>query len=282
MKIAIVDAKKLEEKLIQQLQKANTVINDYVKTQIQFYEGPFSDVLKRNIMVAEETGLPLCQDTGMVEFFVFMGYNIVFTEPLEETLNNAVKKVYSSNPFRFSVVRDPVYERKNTFDNTPAVVHIFQTQREDVEVRFLVKGGGSENLTKLFMASPSADLQEITELIVNHIKEHGAKGCPPLKVGIGIGGSADKAVVLSKLALTRSFDEPNADSRYAQLEKEIHRRLNELKIGFQGLFVGPTVYSVHVEYAPTHIANLPIAVSVDCYLCRKGVVRIEPDATQDI
>ncbi len=282
MKIAIVDAKRLEEKLIQQLQRVNTKTNDFVTTQVNTYEGPFSDVLKRNITVAEQTGLPLCQDTGMVEFFAFVGYNIVFTEPLDELLNNAVKKVYSSNPFRYSVVSDPIYERKNTHDNTPAVVHLFHTQRKDVEVRFLVKGGGSENLTKLFMANPSADVHEIIELVVNHIKEHGAKGCPPLNVGIGIGGSADKAVVLSKLALTKCFNETNADSRYAQLENEICRRLNELKIGFQGLFAGPTVYSVHVEYAPTHIANLPIAISVDCYLCRKGVVRIEPHATQDL
>lgn len=282
MRILFVDSNKIQEKLAQELFRANTSVDKFVKKQIEEYNGPFSDVLKRNIIVAQQTGLPLCQDTGMVEFFVFVGYNVVFTQPLEDTLNEVVRQVYMRNPFRYSVVKDPIFERKNTFDNTPAVVHTFITDRENVQIRFLVKGGGSENLTRLFMLNPSARTDEIVDVIVGHIKEHGAKGCPPLSVGVGIGGSSDKAFILSKLALTRQVDEKNADPRYAELEKVITERLNELKIGFQGLFSSITVYSVHIEHAPTHIANLPLAISVDCYLCRKGVVDFEPERIENL
>lgn len=282
MRILMIDSNEMKEKLIEQLLHANTLANEFVKRQIEEYNGPFDDVLKKNIIVAQQTGLPLCQDTGMVEFFVFTGYNVVFTQPVDEILNEVVRQVYTKNPFRYSVVKDPVFERKNTSDNTPAVVHTFVTDKENVQIRFLVKGGGSENLTRLFMLNPSTRADEIVNLVVNHVSEHGAKGCPPLNIGIGIGASSDKAMVLSKLALTRELNEKNEDPRYAKLEQTITDRLNQLKIGFQGLFSGITAYSVHIEHAPTHIANLPLAISVDCYLCRKGVVDVKPKRIENI
>ncbi|HOJ87379.1 MAG TPA: fumarate hydratase [Pseudothermotoga sp.] len=282
MKVFMVDSNMIRERMVQQLLRANTIIDDFVEAQIKQYNGPFEDVLKKNIIVAQQSGLPLCQDTGMVEFFVFTGHAVVFTEPVEKTLNDAVREAYTKYPFRYSVVKDPIFDRRNTLDNTPAIVHIFFNDKGTVQIRFLVKGGGSENLTRLFMLNPSSTTDEIVELVVNHIKESGAKGCPPLKIGIGVGGSADKAIVLSKLALTRNSNEHNEDDRYADLEKRILDSVNELKIGFQGLSVGITAYSVHIEHAPTHIANLPVAVSVDCYLCRKGVVDIEPERTENI
>ncbi|MGB9820561.1 MAG: fumarate hydratase [Pseudothermotoga sp.] len=282
MKVLLIDSNRIRERMVQQLLRANTIIDDFVKAQIKQYNGPFEDVLKKNIIVAQQSGLPLCQDTGMVEFFVFTGHGVVFTEPVEKTLNDAVREAYTKYPFRYSVVKDPIFDRRNTLDNTPAIVHIFFNDKGTVQIRFLVKGGGSENLTRLFMLNPSSTTDEIVELVVNHIKESGAKGCPPLKIGIGVGGSADKAIVLSKLALTRNSNEHNEDDRYADLEKRILDSVNELKIGFQGLSVGITAYSVHIEHAPTHIANLPVAVSVDCYLCRKGVVDIEPERTENI
>lgn len=282
MRILIVNSDEIQERLTEQLFYANTSVSEFVKEQVEKYDGPFNDVLKRNIVVAQQTGLPLCQDTGMIEFFVFKGYNVVFTQPIDEILNKVVRRVYTKNPFRYSVVKDPIFERKNTFDNTPAIVHTFITNQEHVQIRFLIKGGGSENLTKLFMLNPSARIDEIIDVVVNHVKEHGAKGCPPLNVGMGIGGSSDKAVVLSKLALTREPNEQNEDARYAELEKVILNKLNQLKIGFQGLFSGITAYSVHIEHAPTHIANLPVAISFDCYLCRKGVINVEPKRIENI
>lgn len=275
MRIYTVDTNHLDHVLREELLRANVVINNDVRMYVENYDGPFNDVLKKNIEVAEKLKLPLCQDTGMVEFFVFANPNVVTDKPIEFLLNDIVRKLYRENPFRYSVVEDPLFERKNTFDNTPCIVHIFQTELKTFQIHFLIKGGGSENLTRLFMLNPTIGKQEIINLVVQHISENGAKACPPLKIGIGIGGSAEKAVILSKLALIRKFGERNVDRNYAQLEKELCEKINSLKIGFQGLHAGPTVYDVHIEQMPTHIAVLPVAVSVDCYLCRGRSVEIE-------
>src|SRR5690606_14403455 len=152
--------------------------------------------------------------------------------------------------------------------NTPPIIHIFQTKGNNLEIRFLIKGGGSENLSRLYMLRPSSNIEDFKRVIIEHIKENGAKGCPPLHVGIGVGGTSDEAIVLSKLALTKNFKERNIESRYASLEIELIKRLNELKIGFQGLGKGVSVFSVHIEAFPTHIATLPVGISTDCYLCR--------------
>ncbi len=261
--------------IVEELRKANIVIDDEVKKFVDSYNGPFSHAIKENYRVAEREGLPLCQDTGLVEFFVFLGHEVVLEEPISETLRKAVRKVYLDNPFRYSVVSDPLFERKNTGDNTPPVVHVFQIEGKKLEIRFLVKGGGSENLTGLYMMRPSSDVEEVKKVIINHIKENAANACPPLHIGIGIGGSPEKALLNSKLALTKSFFERNEDPRYAKLEEEVLSEVNSLKIGFQGLGEGITAYAVHIEYSPTHIAILPVAISIDCYLCRRGKFAVE-------
>jgi len=265
------------KKLSNHIVKINETINPEVKTYIDEYNGPFSKALKENYKIAESENLPLCQDTGIVEFFVFLGNEVRLEEPIFSTLNEVVEKVYTENPFRFSLVSDPLFERKNTKNNTPPVVHIFQISGKTLEIKFLVKGGGSENLSALFMLKPSTTVQELKDIIIGHVRENGAKGCPPLHVGIGIGGTSDKAMTLSKLALTKSFKERNQDPVYADFEEELLKDLNTLKIGFQGLKEGLSVFSVHVEYTPTHIATLPVGVSLDCYLCRKGVVKFEDE-----
>jgi len=271
----VIRAHTVLEKVKKAIVEANVKINEEVREILEKYEGPFSDIIKENYRISKEENLPLCQDTGMVEFFVLLGHEIRLEEPIERTLNRAVEEVYTEYPFRCSVVSDPLFDRINTETNTPTVVHLFQVEGKRLEIRFLVKGGGSENLTMLRMLTPTSGLERIKEIVEEHIRENGAKACPPLHVGVGIGGSADKAVLLSKLALTRSFGERNEDPRYAELERELENELNLLGIGFQGLGKGITVYSVHVEHFPTHIATLPVAVSVDCYLCRKGKVVVE-------
>ncbi|MGB4375593.1 MAG: fumarate hydratase [Defluviitoga tunisiensis] len=263
------------EKLSKSLVEKNCVINDEVKSFVDGYNGPFCEVLKENYKIAQTEGIPLCQDTGIVEFFVFIGHEVRVEEPLVEILNEVVEIVYSQSPFRYSVVRDPLFERKNTQNNTPPIIHIFQTKGNNLEIRFLIKGGGSENLSRLYMLRPSSNIEDFKRVIIEHIKENGAKGCPPLHVGIGVGGTSDEAMILSKLALTKNFKERNIESRYASLEIELIKRLNELKIGFQGLGKGVSVFSVHIEAFPTHIATLPVGISTDCYLCRKGVIDIE-------
>jgi fumarate hydratase subunit alpha len=235
------------EKLSKSLVEKNCVINDEVKSFVDGYNGPFCEVLKENYKIAQTEGIPLCQDTGIVEFFVFIGHEVRVEEPLVEILNEVVEIVYSQSPFRYSVVRDPLFERKNTQNNTPPIIHIFQTKGNNLEIRFLIKGGGSENLSRLYMLRPSSNIEDFKRVIIEHIKENGAKGCPPLHVGIGVGGTSDEAIVLSKLALTKNFKERNIESRYASLEIELIKRLNELKIGFQGLGKGVSVFSVHIE-----------------------------------
>ena len=266
--------KKLEKDLEDELVKANIVLNEEVMEFLKGYDGIFSEILKENAEISRRTGLPLCQDTGIVEFFVLMNEKFKLDFDIHSLLKRAVEKVYRENPFRYSIVNDPLFERKNTMSNTPPIVHILRTDGEN-EIRFLIKGGGSENLSTLFMMNPTSNEEELIRRVVDHIRENGAKSCPPLHVGIGIGGTSEKAMTLSKLALTREFKERNPDERYANLEMKLLDRINELGIGYQGLGKGITAYSVHIEFFPTHIATLPVAVSVDCYLCRKGKITLE-------
>jgi len=265
----------IAERVERALIKANTEMNPEILSLLESYEGPFSDTLKENASIARKTGLPICQDTGFVEFFIFLGNEVRLEEPVDRILDSVVRKVYSERPYRYSMVRDPLFERENTGDNTPSICHISPVIGRTLEIRFLVKGGGSENLSRLFMLSPTATPDEIAETIVNSIREGGARGCPPLKIGIGIGGSSEKAMLLAKFALTREFGERNERDSYAALEERILREVNDLKFGYQGLGKGITAYSVHIETFPTHIAVLPVGLAVDCYISRRGRVTIE-------
>ncbi|BBE30203.1 fumarate hydratase [Tepiditoga spiralis] len=270
-----VDLNSIKNELIEAIKNANVLINSKVKEKVDNYSGLFCNTLKENYSVSKDTGMPLCQDTGMVEFFVFVGKDLCFNENINDFLNNCVEEVYTKNPFRYSTVNDPLFERKNLNNNTPAIVHLFQTNDSTLKIKFLIKGGGSENNTALFMLKPSSTKEDVVEIVKSFIKENGAKSCPPLHVGIGVGGSSDKAIILSKMALLKDFNERNSNELYANLENKLIKELNELKIGFQGLGKGSSVHSVHINYFPTHIATLPLAISVDCYLCRKGEVCFE-------
>lgn len=270
-----IDLNSIKDELIEAIKTANTLINPKVKEKIDEYSGLFCNVLKENYSVSKETGMPLCQDTGMVEFFVFVGKGLCFNESIDDFLNECVKDVYTKNPFRYSTVDDPLFKRKNLNNNTPAILHLFQTNDNLLRIKFLIKGGGSENNTALFMLKPSSTENDVVDKVKSFIKENGAKSCPPLHVGIGIGGSSDKAIILSKMALLEEFDKRNSNELYAKLENKLIKELNNLSIGFQALGKGSSVHSVHVKYFPTHIATLPLAISVDCYLCRKGEVCFE-------
>ncbi len=267
--------KEITEKVKQAIISANTQINKEIKPFIDNYNGPFSNVLQDNYHISKSKGLPLCQDTGMVEFFCFLGINFPLNRPLQAVLDESVSQVYTHSPYRYSTVDDPLFERKNRMDNTPAIVHVHLVEGSSLEILFLLKGGGSENLSRLYMMAPSASKEEVVEQIVSHIEESGARACPPLKVGIGLGGTSEKAMLLSKLALTSSISKQHDDLHYAALEEEIKSRINKLNIGFQGLRKGISCYSVHILTHPTHIATLPLAISVDCYLCRNGRVCFE-------
>ncbi|MFP4461522.1 MAG: fumarate hydratase, partial [Thermotogota bacterium] len=169
--------KHMKEKIKQALINANTQINEEIKPFIDHYNGPFSNVLRNNYHISSEKGLPLCQDTGMVEFFCFLGINFPLNDPLQDILDEVVSQVYIHSPYRYSTVDDPLFERKNRMDNTPAIVHVQPVMGSKLEIRFLIKGGGSENLSRLYMMAPSASKEEVVEQVVNHIDEAGARAC---------------------------------------------------------------------------------------------------------
>ncbi len=261
--------------LIEELKRKNIIMNEGVKKYIQEYGGPFHDFLKENIEIAQKENLPICQDTGLIEFFVFLPYNVCLDQPIQNFLDLIVSQTYLENDFRFSSVIEPIGNRKNANDNSPAIVHIIQTNDSKIEIKFLVKGGGSENLSALFMMKPSSSEDEIMDKIVSYVEENGARGCPPLNIGVGMGGSSEKATFLSKLALLDPFEKRNDKRIYRNMENQLLERINKLNIGFQGLGEGITAYSVHIKEHPTHIATLPLALAFDCYISRRGVVQIE-------
>lgn len=211
----------------------------------------------------------------MVEFFVFLGHQVKLEHPIDQILEKAVAAVYREHPFRYSTVQDPLFHRIPSKDNLPAILHLFPSYGKRLEIRFLVKGGGSENLSRFFALDPTTDSEEIERLIVDFIKEKGALSCPPLHIGIGIGGSSEKAMTHAKYALTFPMKKKHLLVKYAEMEETLLHKINLLKIGFQGLGEGPTAFCLHIETSPTHIATLPVAIAVDCYLNRKGVVIFE-------
>ncbi|MDN5342155.1 MULTISPECIES: fumarate hydratase [Oceanotoga] len=261
-------------KIAKKIEIANNHINKDVLKSLIEYDGPFSKEINENYKISEKLNIPLCQDTGMVEFFVFLPKKSIDLD-IEYIINQSVIKAYTSNNFRYSTVKEPLFKRENMKNNSPAIIHYFFHENKNIKIKFLIKGGGSENLSALYMLKPSADKEEIKKIIKEHIKENGARGCPPMNIGIGIGGTSDKAMILSKLALTEDFNERNPITEYSDFEKELINDLNDLRIGFQGLGYGKTVHSVHIKSFPTHIATLPLAISIDCYLVRKGEVEIE-------
>jgi len=257
------------------LVRANTELDPSIREHLERYQGPFADILKENDRIAREKSLPLCQDTGFVECFCTLGQSVALEEPLQRTLEAAVANTYGAFPFRDSTVAEPLFRRTPLKDNVPPVVHLFQTEGKMLEIRFLVKGGGSENLSRYYALEPSAGVEEVENKVIELVGDNGAMSCPPLHIGIGIGGFSEKAMLNAKLALTYPLGTRHKHPDYAQLEERLLRKLNTLTIGFQGLGVGPTALSVHTVYEPTHIATLPLAIAVDCYLNRKGVVRFE-------
>jgi fumarate hydratase subunit alpha len=224
-----------------------------------------------NLAIADRENLPLCQDTGMVLFFVRRGEHLRLTgESLEKGLNRAVEEAYSRGYFRRSVVRDPLKERTNTGTNTPAIVWQEMVEGDSLTVEFLLKGFGSENCCRTWMLKPTAGKEDVIQAVCETVRLAGGGPCPPTVLGLGLGGTMDYAAYLSKKALLRDLDNPHPDPWYAALEKEILDRVNALGIGPGGLGGTETSLGVKLETFATHIAGMPLAVSVNCWADRKG------------
>lgn len=228
-------------------------------------------MLLDNASLAKEKGLAVCQDTGMAVFFVRLGQEVhIEGGLLTDAIDEGVRVGYSKNGYRASVL-DPI-SRINTKDNTPAIVHIDLVEGEDLEIEFLPKGFGSENMSRLFMLKPSQGVEGVKDCIVQAVEESGANPCPPIIVGVGIGGTAEKAMSVAKEQLLREVGEPSSDDTLAAMEKEVLERINALKIGAQGFGGDTTALAVHIGKFPTHIAALPVAVNIQCNAMRKSRV----------
>lgn len=225
--------------------------------------------LCENLNAAEEIGVPICQDTGMAVVFADVGREVfVEGDSLENAVNEGVRRGYTENYMRLSVVSDPLYDRKNTNDNTPAILHIRTVEGDKITLTCAPKGFGSENMSKIKMMEPSASEDDIVDFVVSAVRDAGANPCPPIVVGVGIGGDFEYSAILSKRALTRPLDDENSDPRYAKLEKKILDAVNKLGIGAAGFGGDITALAVKCEFFATHIAGLPVAVNINCHAVR--------------
>lgn len=224
--------------------------------------------LKDNYEAAEKNNMAICQDTGMAVFFVEIG-NEVYVEGdnLTEAINKGVALGYTNGYLRKSIVRDPL-NRVNTGDNTPAVIHYEYTYGDTIKITIAPKGFGSENMSAIRMFSPSAGVEGIKDFVLETVDSAGGNPCPPIVVGIGIGGNFESCATLAKKALTRNIDSSNEDPFYAELEEELLCKINKLGIGPQGFGGTTTALGVNIETAPTHIAGMPCAVNISCHVTR--------------
>ncbi|MDO4518414.1 MAG: fumarate hydratase [Bacillota bacterium] len=226
------------------------------------------DSIKENIDIAEEGIFPLCQDTGMACVFLEIGQDVHLTGGLlEDAINEGVRIGYGEGYLRKSIVADPL-RRVNTGDNTPAYIHTEIVPGDRVKITVAPKGFGSENMSQIKMLPPSAGEDGVKDFVVHVCNMAGANPCPPIVIGVGIGGTFDKAALMAKKALLISQDKENDDPYYAEMERELLDRINQLGIGPQGFGGRTTALSVKIIAAPTHIAGLPVAVNVNCHVAR--------------
>ncbi len=224
--------------------------------------------LMRNIEAAKELDIPICQDTGMAVVFLEIGQDVHFVGGLlRDAVDRGVARGYTEGLLRKSVVIDPL-NRLNTNDNTPAILHIDMVEGDSVKVTVAPKGFGSENMSKVAMLTPSEGREGVVNAVLNIVKQAGSNPCPPMVVGVGIGGDFEQVALLSKKALCRELGTYNANPFYAELENELLDKINKLNIGPQGFGGDTTALGVNVEYAPTHIAGLPVAVNIGCNVTR--------------
>lgn len=227
------------------------------------------DMLVENAKIAQKEHIPLCQDTGLVIVFLKIGQDVHLTEGnLKQAVDEAVGKAYTDAYLRASCVSDPVFDRKNTTDNTPAILYTEIVPGESVVVEVMAKGFGSENKSALKMLTPAEGKEGITRFILDTVQQAGPNACPPFVIGVGIGGTFDSCAVLSKKALLRPISLCNPDERYAAYEQELLEKVNALHIGPMGFHGNTTALKVQIEQAPTHIAGLPVAVNICCHVCR--------------
>ncbi len=226
-----------------------------------------SDVIK-NYQLAENNQIPICQDTGMAVFFVEIGNEVyVDGKSITDAINDGVALGYKNGFLRKSIVNDPI-DRLNTNDNTPAIIHYSYTYGDKIKITIAPKGFGSENMSAIKMLAPSDGIKGVKDFVISVVKKAGSNPCPPMIIGIGIGGNFEYCAYLAKKALTVDINTSNKEKLYSQLEKELLEEINNLGIGPQGFGGTTTALGVNILTAPTHIAGLPVAVNISCHATR--------------
>ncbi|MBC7330946.1 MAG: fumarate hydratase [Synergistetes bacterium] len=263
----------VEKMCIQAASVLPSDVMDVIKKAYEKEESPLGknilNLLVENATVAANEEVPICQDTGITLVFVEVGQDLrIVGGSLYDAINEGVRRGYVNGYLRKSVVSDPIFERKNTGDNTPAVIYTDIVPGDKLKIALMPKGGGSENMSQLRMLIPADGPEGIKKFVLEAVERAGPNPCPPIILGIGIGGTMDKAAVLSKKALLRKVGEPHPDPRIAAFEREILEEVNKLGIGPQGLGGRITALAVHIEIYPTHLVALPVAISFQCHAAR--------------
>ncbi len=243
-------------------------LNEYKDLEVSEIGKEILDKIIENADIAAKKQIAICQDTGMSVVFLEVGQEVCFIGgDINEAINMGVRKAYNEGFLRKSVVADPI-ERKNTGDNTPSVIHYNIVPGDKVKVQIMPKGFGSENMSRIKMLKPADGVEGIIDFVLETVGKAGPNPCPPIIIGVGIGGTFEKAALMAKRALLRPIDKRNSDSFYGQLEKELLKRINDLGIGPQGMGGITTALGVNIEAFATHIAGLPVAVNISCHASR--------------
>ena len=272
-----IDAGRITEVVRRLCIEANCHLPQDMKNRIEAcrtQEGwaPAKEILDRivdNYRAADSGNVPICQDTGMACVFLKVGQEVHVAGDIAEAVNEGVRQGYGEGYLRKSVVRDPL-DRVNTGDNTPASITVRIVPGDQCTVTVVPKGFGSENMSRLAMLKPADGVEGVKHFVVETVRLAGPNPCPPMVLGVGIGGSFDKVAALAKHALLRPLNQPNPDPYYAQLEKELLEEINALGIGPQGFGGKTTCLGLAIETAPTHVAGLPVAVNVSCHVTRRA------------
>ena len=231
--------------------------------------------LLENASIAASDGIPICQDTGLAVIFADVGQDVrIVGGAFEDAVNEGVRRGYVDGYLRKSCVAEPLFERKNTRDNTPAVIHTRLVPGDSLRLRLAPKGAGSENKSVVKMLVPADGIEGVRKVVLDTVLAAGPNSCPPMVVGVGLGGTMEMAAICAKRAAARDLESRNHDPRYAAFEEELLELINKTGIGPQGLGGLTTALKVHVEWAPTHIASLPVAVNINCHAARHAEVTL--------
>jgi fumarate hydratase subunit alpha len=272
-----IKAKDITETVARLCQEANFYLGEDMLTLLkkarEQEESPAGrqilDEILENAQIAAKEQMPLCQDCGLAVVFVEMGQDVhIVGGDLVQAINEGVRKGYAEGYLRKSAVKQPFSARVNTKDNTPAIIHVEMVPGAKLKITVAPKGGGSENMSRFTVLKPAQGRQGVVDFVVNTVDEAGSNPCPPTIIGVGIGGTAEKAMLIAKKALLREAGKPSPDPEIAELEKELLQRINSTGVGPGGVGGRITSLAVHVETFPAHIASLPVAVNIQCHSAR--------------